>query len=622
MTELFTMVLNRSMEASLAVLAVVVIRLLMKRAPRIFSYVLWIVVFIRFLLPVALEADFGLIPALSVLQVRESRSVTEHSYTPNEITAQGGGQQEGFSEGTDENSIPNENSAEDEIVYLPDEEIEETVYLYDEGALNMEINAAGKRIAVSAQTVKVSAFVWFTVAVLLLLYTVASYGVFMGRLHRESGRSVREKGKKRDLYLWISKAVTTPFVAGIFCPVIYLPQHLDTTQQELIVEHEKIHMKRLDYLIKPIAMFVCCIHWFNPLVWLAFYLMGHDMEISCDEAVLHKIGYDRRKEYADTLLRIARGEAWKPGRPIAFGENIVKSRIKRTVKLRKVKIGAMAVGGIVTVCAGTLLLVSRSNAQDAPEVTEVTALPEEQPKESEQSEQPEESEEPGETGAPEIQGRSEALEGQDETESEGVPGTDSYLFTEPATSYEGTGGGEQITNYVPERDQFEVLDLPYIDTRDYFENILMTTEDSVGVADVLIYYDYPVENARISDDYGIRVHPLTKQEKMHSGIDFAAEQGTAVTAAADGEVVAAGYDAECGNYIILRHINGDMTYYTACAEITASVGDKVKRGEEIATVGSTGRSTGPHLHFAVSRDGQYVKPEFTEDEQSEGGIEE
>ncbi len=258
------------------------------------------------------------------------------------------------------------------------------------------------------------------------------------------------------------------------------------------------------------------------------------------------------------------------------------------MKLRKVKIGVMVIGGVVTACAGTLLLVSRSNAQDALEVTEETALPGEQ---------------------------SETLKGQDETGREGVPGTDSNIVTEPAISYEGTEGGNQITNYVPSRDQFEVLTLPYIDTRDYFENILLTTEDNmedVGVYDVLIYYDHPVENARISDDYGIRIHPITKQEKMHSGIDFAAEQGTAVTAAADGEVVAAGYDTECGNYIILRHSNGDLTYYAACEETTASVGDKVKRGEEIATVGSTGRSTGPHLHFAVSRNGQYVQPEFEE----------
>ncbi len=80
-------------------------------------------------------------------------------------------------------------------------------------------------------------------------------------------------------------------------------------------------------MIKPIAYLVCCVHWFNPLVWAAFWLMERDMESSCDEAVLRKIGYDKRKDYAKTLLCLA-GEGWKAGYPIAFVENHVKSRIK------------------------------------------------------------------------------------------------------------------------------------------------------------------------------------------------------------------------------------------------------------------------------------------------------
>ena len=97
---------------------------------------------------------------------------------------------------------------------------------------------------------------------------------------------------------------------------------------------------------------------------------------------------------------------------------------------------------------------------------------------------------------------------------------------------------------------------------------------------------------------------------MHSGIDFAAETGTPVKAAASGLVFETGTDAYCGNYVILQHENGDMTYYAHCDEILAETGQRVEQGEQIATVGNTGGSTGSHLHFALSRDGRFVEISF------------
>ncbi len=129
------------------------------------------------------------------------------------------------------------------------------------------------------------------------------------------------------------------------------------------------------------------------------------------------------------------------------------------------------------------------------------------------------------------------------------------------------------------------------------------------VNEVEIIYDRPCDYSRISDTFGSRIHPFTQEVRMHEGIDYAAEKGTDVVAAADGVVYAAGYSTEYGNYVVLLHINGDMTYYCACQDITVEKDMQVKRGEKIATVGSTGRSTGAHLHFALSRYGQFVDPE-------------
>ena len=96
----------------------------------------------------------------------------------------------------------------------------------------------------------------------------------------------------------------------------------------------------------------------------------------------------------------------------------------------------------------------------------------------------------------------------------------------------------------------------------------------------------------------------------HLGVDFAAEEGAPVVAAADGTVAKTGFDADCGNYVVILHENGDATYYGQCKEILVKEGEKAARGGQIATVGSAGDSAGAYLHFAVSRGGKFVEPEF------------
>lgn len=128
------------------------------------------------------------------------------------------------------------------------------------------------------------------------------------------------------------------------------------------------------------------------------------------------------------------------------------------------------------------------------------------------------------------------------------------------------------------------------------------------VHDVEIRYDVPCVYTRISDSFGERVHPVTGEVRVHEGIDYVAEAGTDVMAADDGTVYETGYSAEYGNYVVLLHQNGEMTYYCHCKDITVSGEEHVRRGDKIATVGSTGRSTGAHLHFALSRDGEFVNP--------------
>ena len=113
---------------------------------------------------------------------------------------------------------------------------------------------------------------------------------------------------------------------------------------------------------------------------------------------------------------------------------------------------------------------------------------------------------------------------------------------------------------------------------------------------------------RISDDYGMRMHPTLGVEQFHNGIDLASASGSRILAAYDGEVVAAAYSSTMGNYIMIDHGDGLYTIYMHASSLLVSKGTMVARGEEIAKVGSTGRSTGPHLHFGVRLNGSYVSP--------------
>lgn len=113
---------------------------------------------------------------------------------------------------------------------------------------------------------------------------------------------------------------------------------------------------------------------------------------------------------------------------------------------------------------------------------------------------------------------------------------------------------------------------------------------------------------RISSPFGWRIHPTLGVNKFHNGVDMAAPKGTDILAAYSGEVVAATYNSTMGNYVMMNHGNGFYTIYMHASKLCVSPGDIIVEGEKIAEVGSTGRSTGPHLHFGVRKDGEYVDP--------------
>ncbi|WMJ23750.1 M23 family metallopeptidase [Paludicola sp. MB14-C6] len=121
---------------------------------------------------------------------------------------------------------------------------------------------------------------------------------------------------------------------------------------------------------------------------------------------------------------------------------------------------------------------------------------------------------------------------------------------------------------------------------------------------------YPIAKGRVTSKFEVRTNPLTKKQDFHNALDIAALEGSPIYAATDGVVIKAEEDKSLGNYIIIDHGNDFTTTYGHCSRLIAKVGMKIREGEVIAKVGSTGASTGPHVHFAVKKDGLYFNPEY------------
>lgn len=360
MIRIFVTVLNMSYVASIVILAVLLLRFFLKPAPRIFSYCLWLAVYLRLLCPISLHANWGVIPAEKLVEI-----------------------------GDDTNFFVWEN---DESGLNGLKELYGIYNVYDLERINgneglENVWYKGKEYSLQ----KVNAFfskvggiwagltaIWGIGVILLIVYGAASYFIFRSRLKKCGTSNVSEGEMENNGFtVVISDKIRTPFVAGALRPallpvpvkpVIYLPEGLDKMQTKMIMEHEKMHIRRKDYLMKPVAYLTLCLHWFNPLVWFAFYYMEQDMEISCDEAVLKKIGHDNNKEYARTLLAFSGQRDIKLGYPIGFGENSVKKRIKKAVKQRETKIWVTIAAALVAAAAVILLLVDGNFTKQEPSV--------------------------------------------------------------------------------------------------------------------------------------------------------------------------------------------------------------------------------------------------------------
>lgn len=286
LTEIFVGVLNMSIAAAVVIAVVLLARVLLRRAPKAFSYALWAVVLFRLLCPVSVGVPVSLFGAIYAPVQENTRLTTAVEY------------------------------------YEPYADPVETA-----PPLNVPEHGATQPITPEhgLDAVEIAAIVWLCGVAAMLLYGVVSYL----KLRRRLVGSVALEGNVR-----LADGAVTPFVLGLFRPQIYLPSSLTESERGYIVLHERRHIRRLDHVFRVLGFVALSLHWFNPLAWLAFALSGRDMEMSCDEAVLRELGEDVRAPYAESLLRFATGKRAAVFSP-TFGESGTGTRIRNLMRWKR-----------------------------------------------------------------------------------------------------------------------------------------------------------------------------------------------------------------------------------------------------------------------------------------------
>ncbi|MBR2028636.1 MAG: peptidoglycan DD-metalloendopeptidase family protein [Oscillospiraceae bacterium] len=293
----FDYIVSLSIRSAVVIPVAVLVRTLLKKYPKRYSYFVWIIVFICLVVKIDIPAKIET-PAVQAQQtIQQQYENVMNSYT---------GDIKIYQENTEEYHQAVQQGVQPIIS-------EEGRYVITE-----KDTYAPPATVKSSFMPKVQ-LVWLAgIAVLIIVYVKNIVDITSALKFAVP--------YKYDIYY--SEYITTPFVFGIIKPKIYLPYSITKEQAEAVVSHERVHIKRLDYIVKPLCFFITALHWFNPLVWIAFYLMAKDMEQSCDEAVVKFYDSNGKKEYCNALMQFAiKDEQYKIGK-VMFGENDCSNRIK------------------------------------------------------------------------------------------------------------------------------------------------------------------------------------------------------------------------------------------------------------------------------------------------------
>lgn len=303
-------ILLLQIQFSIFTLIAIFLRKGMRHLPKKYSYMLWIFVFARFLWPFSIDSQIGIMPEQSVvMSVMDKKFDVGRAEKVESVLAQDG--------------VAAIAGGNGQSVTMDMQGIEEA-------EPEKGINWVEPLLVIG----------WITGMVTILLYNALALKKM--RKHLNKAKCIRDN-------IFVSSQIATPFTFGMKKLRIYLPDFLEEKEQQYIICHEQIHIRRKDYLVKNAAFVLACMNWFNPLVWVAFHYLEQDMEMSCDEEVIRTMGNGIKKEYSQSLLDFAIGQRNKALTPVTFGEVSVKQRVGNVLTKKSTKgwIGVIVLLGCV-----------------------------------------------------------------------------------------------------------------------------------------------------------------------------------------------------------------------------------------------------------------------------------
>jgi len=317
MSKFFLGLVNMSISASWIVLAVILLRLVLKKAPKWISVLLWGIVALRLICPFTIESVMSLIPSAETIS---PQIMTENIPVIN-------------------TGIPIINNAVNPVIgetFTP---------------------APGDSANPLQVWIPILTAVWLLGVAALLAYTAVSYL----RVKRRIGTAVL---LRENIYQ--SERVISPFVLGLIKPKIYLPFYMNDQGAQYVIAHENAHIRRKDHIWKPLGFLLLTLHWFNPLMWLGYVLLCRDIELACDEKVIKALGRDARADYSQALLSCSVNRRMIAACPLAFGEVGVKGRVKSVLNYKKPAFWLILVAIVACIAVAVCFLTDPPTSEDSP----------------------------------------------------------------------------------------------------------------------------------------------------------------------------------------------------------------------------------------------------------------
>ena len=344
MEQILKWLIDSSIIAGFIILIILVFRPLLKKLPKWVNLVLWLIVAVRLVMPVGLESNFSLVPDIGGLQAEYSKvifkenyvknstdetdyySETNHSETVPNVETDGNTDNFNILDSFNSNGMPNkENIGENENRAYNNSQIDKDTDDID--------NVKNEKTVNVAETIMI---IWLIGCGLMLAYFIYSIIRIKRSVRISIPAELPFNLKTKSLVpIYVCEGIKSPFIMGLIGTKLYIPEGMDESTLEYVIQHENAHIKHFDQLWKVLGFVLLMVYWFNPFVWIAFICFSKDLELACDERAAGKLTPQERAGYSEALLVCSIHNRILAVCPVAFGETGVKERVKAVISIKK-----------------------------------------------------------------------------------------------------------------------------------------------------------------------------------------------------------------------------------------------------------------------------------------------